>query len=83
MGAALAAELVEGGRSAGLRRGGRQRRAPWSAREERALRQAVDAGYHGDWNGILRDPRWAEVLSRRDGKQLKDKARNMNLVRWR
>ena len=67
----------------GKARGGRQRRAPWSAREERALRQAVDAGYHGDWNGILRDPRWAEVLSRRDGKQLKDKARNMNLVRWR
>ena len=41
----------------------------------------MDAGYHGDWNGILRDPRWAEVLSRRDGKQLKDKARNMKLRR--
>jgi hypothetical protein len=35
----------------------------------------------GDWNGILRHPRWAEVLSRRDGEQLKDKARNMKLVR--
>ena len=34
----------------------------------------------GDWNGILRHPRWAEVLSRRDGEQLKDKARNMKLV---
>ena len=37
-------------------------------------------GYHGDWNGILRDPRWADVLSRRDGEQLKDKARNMKLA---
>ena len=43
----------------------------------------MDAGYHGDWNGIQRDPRWAEVLSRRDGGQLKDKARNMELLRRR
>ena len=50
----------------------RRRHCFWPPR-----REAVAVGYHGDWLGILRDPRWADVLSRRDGEQLKDKARNM------
>ena len=43
----------------------------------RALREAVRHGYFGDWEGILRDPRWSDVLARRDGGQLKDKVRNL------
>jgi len=56
-------------------RGTRKQRVPWSAREERALRDALKQGMHGQWEEILRRPEWSDALSRRTGENLKDKAR--------
>lgn len=58
-------------------RGTRKQRVPWSAREERALRDALKQGMHGQWEEILRRPEWCDALSRRTGENLKDKARNL------
>lgn len=54
-----------------------KQRVPWSAREERALRDALQQGMHGKWEEILLRPEWCDVLSRRTGENLKDKARNL------
>lgn len=54
-----------------------RKRVPWSAREERALRDALKQGMHGKWEEIKRRPEWSDVLSRRTGGDLKDKARNL------